>query len=124
MVERNDINIDQVAPAVLLPSCQISLQGSVSSQIDDNDTAEILEDNRVIITKNRARIDVEVPILVEDFKNKGLDSFYLPLKLKFDHATMIAPMMMVKQLADGEKKSQPEPTIEWLEVKVLVKVDI
>ena len=118
---RNNINLDQVAPACLLPSHEIPLSGSVSSQVSDEENINIFEDKRVLTHKNKARVEVEVPMMVDDLKKDGMDFFWLPMKLKFDYASTIAPAMVARRSVEGAKA---EPTIEWLDVKVLVKVFI
>lgn len=121
IVLKNDINLEQVAPACLLPNSEISLQGSVSSQVNDDEDILITNEKLVWVHKNKARIEVEVPIDVTHYTNLGLDFFWLPIRLKFDYASTIAPSMAGRRGADSSKT---EPTIEWLEVKVLVKVAI
>ena len=115
--------MEQIAPASLLPPSQITLWETISSQDENQEDVIVQDQGRVLIHRNRARVNIEVPIQSNLLRKQGYDCFYLPLKVKFDHVSQIVNVGALGKDKRG-KSDAAEPTVEWLEARCLIKIDI
>ena len=123
IITKNNLNLEQIAPASLLPPSQITLWETISSQDENQEDVIVQDQGRVLIHRNRARVNIEVPIQSNLLRKQGYDCFYLPLKVKFDHVSQIVNVGALGKDKRG-KSDAAEPTVEWLEARCLIKIDI
>ena len=104
------------------PSDQVLLQGSVQGVAVDSEILKVSED--LVCFGNKCK----VRLVVDEIDDEIMDvqKFFVGLKIKFDYADTLAPVLLGSGKSKDKEKSgeKVQPKIHWIESKILLEISV